>query len=293
MKYRPFGNTGIDVSVLGFGGGHIGDPNQDEKMIERILNALPELGINLIDTARSYGESEYRIGKYLSHRRSEFVLSTKVGYTYHDKPDWSYEATIGTIEESLIRLKTDYIDIVHLHSCEKWVLERGEAITALEKAREQGKIRVIAYSGENDALAYAIESKRFGSIQCSVNLVDQKCLEWALPEATALGMGIIAKRPLGNAVWRYHSRPDGHGHAEYYDRFHKMKPYAHGLSWNELALRFSAFTPHVSAIITGTSSIKHLKENISFLEKGDLPLSLTAHIRNSFTDIGINWQGLI
>ena len=117
MEFRQFGDTGIEVSLMGFGAGHIGGGEMDETTAGKLLNEVVDQGINLIDTARSYGESESRIGKFLSHRRKEIVLSTKVGYTFRDYPDWSYDTTMGTLEESLQRMKTDYIDIVHLHSC--------------------------------------------------------------------------------------------------------------------------------------------------------------------------------
>ncbi|MDP1623596.1 MAG: aldo/keto reductase [Bacteroidales bacterium] len=293
MEYTDFGNTGIKVSRLGFGAGHIGNQDTDERSIEHLLNAVLDHGITLIDTARSYGESEQRIGRYLSHRRGEFILSTKVGYTFSDKPDWSYDATMGSLHESLIRLKTDYIDIVHLHSCDKQVLEHGEATAALEKAKVQGKIRVVAYSGENDALAYAIQSGQFGSLQCSVNLFDQNSLISRVPEAVARGMGIIAKRPLGNAVWRYDSRPNGHGHAVYFDRLHQLNLDLHGLTWNELSIRYAAFSPGVSSIITGTMKSEHLADNIRFLEKGRLPDEIIRHIESRFIEKGTGWDGLI
>jgi len=293
MEYRHFGNTGLKVSALGFGAGHIGSPEMEEKAVECLLNQVLDLGINLIDTARSYGLSETRIGRYLSYRRSSVILSTKVGYTYRDKPDWSYDATLGTVEESLSVLKTDYLDIVHLHSCDKIFLEQGEAIAALEKARQQGKIRVIAYSGENEALSFAIGSGRFGSIQCSLNIFDQRGMNDQLPIAAAQGMGIIAKRPLANAVWRYRERPEGHGHAAYWDRMHQMDLKTEGLDLAELSMRFSAYNSGVSACIAGTLSIGHLKENMKALEKGPLPPGLLNYLHSEFLKHGRDWDGLI
>lgn len=293
MEYRNFGNTGLKVSVIGFGAGHIGSPGVEEKAVELLLNQLLDHGINLIDTARSYGESEQRIGRYLGHRRNDFILSTKVGYDFPNKPDWSYDATMGTIQESMARLRTDYIDIVHLHSCEKKILENGEAIRALDNAKEQGKIRIIAYSGENEALNYAIHSCRFGSIQCSVNLFDQRGIDDQLPKATVKGMGIIAKRPLGNAVWRYNERHDEHGHAVYFDRFKQMNLDPGELTWEELALRFAAFSPGVDCVIAGTSTIDHLLSNLKIIEKGPLERELFNRIRLDFSYHYKDWPGLI
>lgn len=293
MIYNKFGTSGLSVPMLGFGAGHIGSPSMDEREADHLLNTLIDMGITLFDTARSYGESEARIGKYLSGRRSEFILSTKVGYTYEGADDWSYQATMGTIEESLMRLQTDFIDIVHLHSCDRSVLEKGESIAALEKAREQGKVRVIAYSGENEALQFAIASGRFGSIQCSVNLCDQRSIQQAIPFARKNGMGIIAKRPVANAAWRYTNRPEGHGHAAYFDRLRIMQVNDHGLPMMELALRFAAFAPGVDTCIAGSASLDHVRQNQAYLEKGPLPEELVSHLTEAFATHGADWEGLI
>ena len=293
MEFREFGRTGLSVSAISFGAGHIGSPEMDEQHVARLLNEALDSGINLVDTARSYGESEHRIGRHLSHRRHEFILSTKVGYNFGEKPDWSYESTLGTIDEALVRLRTDYLDVVHLHSCDKWFLERGDSVLALEKAKEQGKIRVIAYSGENEALDFAISSNRFDSIQCSVNIFDQQCIDGHLHSALQKGMGIIAKRPLGNAVWRYSHRPDGHGHAAYWDRMQQLDFKDRGLELYNLALRFTAFSYGVHTLIAGTASMEHLRKNITALENGPLPADLYAGIREEFKTKGPSWTGLI
>ena len=293
MDYRTFGSTGFKVSVLSFGAGNIGSPLLEETAVARLLNFVLDKGINLIDTARSYGESESRIGKYLSHRRHEFILSTKVGYSFHGKADWSYDATMGTVDEALVRLQTDYLDIVHLHSCDKMALEQGDSILALERAKELGKLRVIAYSGENDPLAYAIASNRLGSIQCSVNIFDQHGIDRYVQFARDQGMGVIAKRPIGNAVWQYHHRPEGHGHAIYWDRLKQMEIDLPQFNWSEIALRFTAYTPGVDTIIAGTSSIEHLNENIKKIEEGPLDIDVYNMIRTEFSMYFPNCDGLI
>src|SRR5665647_1909397 len=108
MELRQFGFTGLKVSALGFGAGHIGDYNSDEKSIDNLLNTAVDLGVNLIDTARGYGASEERIGKFLSHRRDEIILSTKVGYSIPGYQDWTYDLSLIHISEALKQLRTDY-----------------------------------------------------------------------------------------------------------------------------------------------------------------------------------------
>ena len=293
MERRKFGKTGLEVSILGFGAMHIGNANVDDATAERMLNEVLDLGINLIDTARAYGQSERRIGQYLSHRRSEFLLSTKVGYDVEWHPDWTYEAVTIGIDQALRLMQTDYIDIVHLHSCSLDILEKGDVIRGLEQKKQEGKVRVIAYSGENEALKYAISTGRFDSIQASVNICDQRIIDNPLPEAIARGLGVIAKRPIANAPWRHSSPPAGHYSAEYWHRLKKMTLDLHGLDWLELALRFSSYTDGVSTCIAGTASMDHLKENLRALEKGPLDLEIVELIRSEFQKNDDNWTGLI
>jgi aryl-alcohol dehydrogenase-like predicted oxidoreductase len=293
MEKRKFGNTGLEVSTLGFGAMHLGNARVDDATADRMLNEVLDLGINLIDTARSYGQSERRIGQFISHRRSEFILSTKVGYDVQWQPDWTYEAVTGGIEQALKLMKTETIDIVHLHSCSLDILRKGDVIRGLEKQKKEGKVRFIAYSGENEALKYAVSTGRFDSIQASVNICDQRIIDDLLPEAIQRDLGVIAKRPIANAPWRHSSPPVGHNSVEYWHRLKKMSIDPHGMDWLELALRFTAFTKGVSTFIAGTSSTDHLKENLRALEKGPLAPDIIQHIRSEFQKNDDNWLGLI
>jgi len=293
MEKRKFGNTGLEISTLGFGAMHLGNARVDDATADRMLNEVLDLGINLIDTARSYGQSERRIGQFISHRRSEFILSTKVGYDVQWQPDWTYEAVTGGIEQALKLMKTETIDIVHLHSCSLEILRKGDVIRGLEKQKKEGKVRFIAYSGENEALKYAVSTGRFDSIQASVNICDQRIIDDLLPEAIQRDLGVIAKRPIANAPWRHSSPPVGHNSVEYWHRLKKMSIDPHGMDWLELALRFTAFTKGVSTFIAGTSSTDHLKENLRALEKGPLAPDIIQHIRSEFQKNDDNWLGLI
>ncbi len=109
MQLRDFANTGIKLTPLAFGAGLIGDENISEKQVETLLNSILDLGINLIDTARSYGISEERIGKHLSSRRNEFILSTKIGYGVEGYKDWTGDCINAGIERALKFLKTDHM----------------------------------------------------------------------------------------------------------------------------------------------------------------------------------------
>lgn len=284
MQKRAFGNTPFHVTPLGLGAGQIGDPAQDEAMVARFLNGALDLGINLIDTARGYGLSEERIGRHIAHRRSEYVLSTKVGYGVPGFDDWTYDCVAAGVDQALRHLQTDVIDIAHLHSCPLDTLRNNGVIDALDRAREAGKIRVVAYSGENDELAWAVASGRFASVECSVNVFDQLSLSETLPSAHARGLGVIAKRPMGNAPWRHAARPHGDYCETYWERMHALDLDRAGLDWDEFVLRFSAFAPGVSIAIVGTASLERLKHNVALVEKGALDAAMMAEIRARFSE---------
>lgn len=287
MIYRKFGNTGLEISALGFGAGEIGDYALSEKDSEKILNSVLDLGINLIDTARGYYASEERIGKYISHRRNEFILSTKVGYDIEGFKDWTYDIVIAGVDNALKLMKTDYLDIVHLHSCNLDVLKSGEVIEALHKTIEQGKVKIAAYSGENEELKFAVDSNSFGSIQTSVNICDQIDIDGSIKKAKVKGMGVIAKRPIANAPWRYDKTPTGKYVEEYWHRWKAMK-LPEQENWLDTFLRFTVFTEGIDSAIVGTTNLEHLKSNIKIIEKGPLPEDLYQLIRSKFK---AEWQG--
>lgn len=293
MQKKPYGRSGFDVSVLGLGAGQVGDERLLESDAAQLLNTALDLGITLIDTARGYGQSEERIGRHLSHRRAEFVLSTKVGYGIAGHADWSAEIIEAGVDEALRRMRTDYIDIVHLHSCELPTLQAGGVVDALVRVREKGKIRVAAYSGENQALDWAVAGGRFGGVECSVNLFDQVNLAHPLAQACQGGLGVIAKRPLGNAPWRFGDRPVGDYAEIYWERMRRLAYDTADLAWDEFALRFSAWQPEVSCAIVGTASVAHLRHNVEIAAKGPLPADVTIAIRDRFAACGGDWPGQV
>lgn len=298
MEYREFGKTDLTVSVLGLGAGQIGDDRLPESEVGSLLNFAVDQGITLIDTARGYGLSEERIGRHLKHRRQEVVISTKVGYDIPGHNDWSSSCVTAGVEAALQRMQTDYLDIVHLHSCSLAVLQQGEVINALQETQRAGKVRVIAYSGENEELTWAVNSGLFGSIEHSLNVCDQQAIATVLPLAIDSGLGIIAKRPLANAPWRFSHCPIGDYAEEYWRRWDKMRQnplslLPPDLEWQELALRFSAYTPGVSSIIVGTANLSHLKHNLSLL-RGPLSEDDYLSLRDVFArnDPG-SWNGQV
>ena len=292
LEARPFGRTGLSVSPLGLGAGEIGGDQLDDRDVETLLRTAVDCGVTLIDSARSYGQSEARIGRFLAPVRDRLVLSTKVGYGVDGVPDWTAECVRLGIERALGQMATDRIDVVHLHSCPVETLERGEVIGALHDARRAGKIRCAAYSGDNEALAWAAASGHFDSLQMSWNLCDQRAAP-VIERAQAAGLGVIAKRPLANAPWRYDERPVGQEAEPYWVRWKELglDPGAH--AWDELAARFAAYYPGVSSAIAGTRQVAHLCHNVELVARGPLEPEVVAAIRARFAAVGADWPSRI
>ncbi|WP_027480445.1 aldo/keto reductase [Deinococcus pimensis] len=291
MLEREFGNTGLRVSALGFGAGHVGGHDLGEDEAGTVLNRAVDLGVTLIDTARGYGLAEERVGRHLSHRRDDFVLSTKGGYGVEGTDDWTPENIRLGIERALRVMRTDRIDVFHLHSCPLDVARREDLLAELDRAREAGLVRVTAYSGENAALDWAVGSGRFGSVQTSVNLADQRSLHHDLPRAREAGLGVIAKRPLANAPWRFAERPTGQYAEVYWDRLKVLALDPAGLDWDEFALRFSTFAPGVSSAIAGTRSPERLARNAEIVARGPLPQDVLDRVEASWAEHGADWGG--
>nr|MBA2677786.1 aldo/keto reductase [Ktedonobacteraceae bacterium] len=203
METRQFGKTDMQVSVLGFGGSEIRGSSVDN--VRRLLESAFDAGLNVIDTAECYGDSEDLIGRAVSTRRSDYYLFTKCGHArgeeLPDLPDWNPKLLEASIDRSLRRLRTDHVDLVELHSCSLDVLRNGDVIPVLEKAKRMGKTRYIGYSGTNENARYAIRTGAFDVLQTSLSIADQQNIDFTLPMAIEHNMGVIVKRPIANFAW--------------------------------------------------------------------------------------------
>lgn len=291
MEKRPFGQTDMQVSVLGFGGAEIGFEEADAATVERLLGSALDAGLNVIDTGECYRDSEELIGRTAAQRRDEFYLFTKCGHPHgaESGANWSADSLLASIERSLRRLRTDRLDLVHLHSCPEKVLRDGEAIGALQTAREKGYTRYIGYSGDSHAAHYAVESGAFDSLQISINIADQEALDRTLPLAVEKKIGVIAKRPVANVAWKSGHKPANSYHHTYWERLRKLN-YSflqHGdLSGAvSIALRFTLSTPGVATAIVGTKNPQRWQENARLLEAGPLTPSQYREIREHWEEM--------
>ena len=308
MELRRLGKTGLDVSILGFGGGPVGFLETDRHEVAEILNTLLDRGINLIDTAAGYVGSEEAIGEAVSHRRDDYILVSKCGRAFPDLegPAWSAQAIEQTVERALRRLKTDHLDVMLLHSCDLETLKKGEALGALAKARDTGKIRFFGYSGDNEAAIYAAGHEDVTVLETSVNICDQSNIENVLPEAVRNNIGVLVKRPIANAAWRDASEQRGMyiNYAQTYsDRLARMavKPAdlgfrgEDGATWSEIALRFTLSQPGITTAIVGTTKLANVERNLETVSKGALPDEIVAKLCAAFRQAeakdGKPWPG--
>jgi L-galactose dehydrogenase len=283
VEYTTFGQTGVRVSKLGLGGAPLGGdygPVTDEQVTEVIDRAL-ELGINFIDTAPLYGrgESERRIGKALQGKRDKVFLATKAvmrGETY------SYENTIRSVENSLKRLGTDYVDLIQMHELSELNSEMGmnETIPAFLKLKEQGKVRAIGVNAFNPTLLLPfIRSGHIDSIQtfCRYMLIDYTAMDELLPTArehgvsvingSVLGMGLLAEAPAPFIKQDSPMFTEAQRRIQEIAFLRKKEP--KGLI--EPAMRFSLASPDISVTLTGTTSLRSLGLNASYCDGVGLP----------------------
>lgn len=287
MEQRPFGGTTLDVSVVGLGAGQVGEADVSEAQAAALLNGALDLGVTLVDTALSYGTSEERIGRHVGRRRGEFVLSSKGGSGVPGQEDWSPGSVRAGIEQTLRRTRSERVDVYYLHSCPLEVLRRGDLQETLDDAAAAGLIGIAGYSGDNEALAYAAASGRFGAIECSVNVADQWNLRHVVGRQPELG--VIAKRPIANAPWRFAERPTGHYAELYWERLRALALDPGPRGWAELALRFSAYAPGVHTAIVGTASLANLTANVAAAERGPLPPEVLDAIDAAWGRQGSDW----
>ncbi len=289
----------MDFSVLGFGGAEIGyNPDQTQDDVNKLLNSALDVGLNVIDTAAAYKTSEQLIGEAVGKRRNEYYLLTICGaLDAFTRFDWTKNGILETIETSLKNLKTDHLDLAQFHSCNSETLRRGEAIEALMRAREKGYTRYIGYSGDNEDAKTAIELDVFDSLQTSASISDQSAIEGNIPLAAEKGLGIIAKRPIANAVWRHTEKPSDAYHHEYWDRIQKLQ-FAflnHPLEESiPTALRFTLSLPGITTAIVGTTKPNRWQQNADYVREGKLDKKDFDEIRERWNEIADeSWIGQI
>ncbi|UKS28368.1 aldo/keto reductase [Paenibacillus sp. HWE-109] len=277
MEYTTLGRTGLRVSKLGLGGAPLGGVfgPADVQSVEKMIHEAIDGGINFIDTAPSYGrgESERRIGLALSGvRRKQVVLASKaVG----PGESFDYATTIRSVEASLERLRTDWIDLLQIHDAEQVPYETivNETLPALEKLRKDGKIRYIGITTRIlPLLMRFVRLNRFDSIQFYTRymLIDHTAKDELIPLAAEAGIGVINGSVLGLGLLAdtpaSFLRPgiveEAAQRMEQLQFLRKTEP--HGLV--EPAMRFSLSQQAIHVTLTGATSSEVLRANMAICD---------------------------
>ena len=305
METAILGRTGLRVSRLGLGLAAIGGYSADEpQQAERVLSSALDAGITFLDTAECYGSSEELVGNAVSHRRDEYVLATKAGHVPRGSSGepWTGKTAAASIDNSLRLLKTDYVDLVQVHAYDIPAPTPDDVLRTLTDARDAGKTRFLGYSGENEDAVWALRTGLFDTLQTSFNLVDQSARLLLFELAEANGVGIIAKRPIANAVWGRAASGTGDDTlgATTKERLRRaraildMGPIADAPDDPiAMALGFVLGNDEVATAIVGTKNPEHMLENIKVLETQlPIPESVVAELHRRFDEIGQDWPGI-
>lgn len=296
IERRRLGRTGMQVSVLGFGASEVGEQGASLRTVERLVGSALDAGLNLIDTAACYGASEDLLGRACAHRRKDYYIATKCGHAAGlNLRDWTPQLIEKSIERSLRRLRTEYLDVIQLHSCGEEILRRGEVTAALIHAREKGMVRFLGYSGDGAGALYAVECGAFDTLQISVSIADQEAIELVLPKAIEHDIGVIVKRPIANAAWLSRWPLVAGYHRPYWRRLRELAYEFLKRGAQEsvaTALRFTLAVPGVHTAIVGTVKPSRWEQNAALAALGPLPRAEYQAIRERWRAVAAaDWVG--
>ncbi|MYH61717.1 MAG: aldo/keto reductase [Caldilineaceae bacterium SB0675_bin_29] len=282
LPTATLGRTGLEVTRLGFGAGHRRAMTDEEMNAQ--LNAVLDAGINFVDTANDYGNSEEMIGRYLRHRRDEFVLATKCG-CHPDGHIWTRENAFRGLHESLERLRVDSVDIMQLHNPTVAQCEQGELVQALQDMRAQGKVRWIGMSTTLPHLPTYLEWDVFDVYQIPYSALERDHEDWLTTTAQA-GAGTIIRG--GVAL----GKPGvGLGQSDRWQAFNEAgldELKQSGESDTSFVLRYTLTHPDVHTNIVGTTNPAHLAENAQAALAGPLSPDVYAEARKRLDRIGVS-----
>jgi len=300
VNYRQIGLTDLRVSEIGFGAWGIGGATPgptsygktDDLTSLAALESALDAGINFFDTSNVYGfgRSERLIGQAFSQKRKQIVIATKAGFLdYESPPNFSANAITMSVDSSLARLNTDYIDLLQLHNpSADWLKEHPDTLHALSRLQDEGKVRYLGISVKRPADAFALlELFQFQAVQANFNMLDLRVLQSGLlQKLNDLGIGLIARTPLafgfltGNLSVEEVFAPQDHR-----SRWPKEQIllWATGARYlldscseslespaYEVALRFCLSYPQVSTTIAGMLTSDEVAKNVLASKSGPL-----------------------
>ena len=294
MEKRIFGNTGLNVTVLGYGAMEL--PALDVKEATSLLNQVLDEGINFIDTSPCYGISEEYIGAAVAGRRDEFVLSTKCGCVV--KPEgvshtFNRETFEFNIDHSLKVMKTDHVDILQIHAPMPEDIAGGEnddMILAMQEMKKAGKIGHVCVTFKNggpgdpnypdkysfDCIKGFMDWKVFDVIQVVYGGLTRKC-ENGIQALHDRGKGVIARGSMKKYYENY---------GELFEKAGLPALLEDGETPNDFLLRYTISHPGVTSAIVGTKSPAHLMANIKAARRGALSPDVYAKAKQMMDAVG-------
>ena len=286
LETMQFGNTGMQVTRLGYGALEISHISENE--VNNLLNLVLDSGINFIDTSIDYGNSEELIGRHISHRRSEFFLASKCGCPVGLEKDhiFTRDNIVAGINQSLERMKTDHLDLVQLHtSLSKDVIEKDDVVQTLLDIKKEGKVRFIGSSSTLPFLADHVTMGVFDAFQIpysGLNRKHEKSISYALKS----GAGTIIRGGVSRGEDENPTDQENKGEWENYRKANLDELLSEGESRTAFLLRFALSHPHLNTTIVGTKNPEHFKENINTANKGKLPEDIYEEAKKRLSAIG-------
>jgi aryl-alcohol dehydrogenase-like predicted oxidoreductase len=274
--------------------GDQGGPPLDDADAGRLLNAVLDEGINFIDTSIDYGRSEELIGKFISHRRSEYVLASKCGCVPGAGMGTEHIHTAANIragvENSLRLLKTDHLDLVQFHrSISREEFDAQGALSEAFTLRDEGKVRFVGVSAVLPTFNEQIDMGVFDAFQVPYSAL-QRDHELAISRASSAGAGIIIRGGVARGT-----PDDWEGRRYYMVSNETMRGFwdaagldelLDGMSRTAFMLRFTLSHPSLDTTIVGTSSVEHLRENIAVAAQGALPGDVLEEAKRRLAAVG-------
>ena len=295
MKLRPFGNTGMNVSEIGLGAWQLANPDwgiDDKNEALEIVGKSLEAGCNFFDTAPGYGggRSEELLGHGLESVRKDVIICTKFGHTAEGVTDFSTEAIRPSLEASMKRLQTDYLDIVLMHNPPREMMDGRIAsqYEEFEKLKAEGIIRAYGVSLDwREELELVLETTKSQAAEVFFNALYQETLP-AYPRAQAQGMGLIIKVPLDSG-WLSGKYRIGHKfdgvrdrwspeviarRSDLVEKFAALIPDERSMA--HAALQFVLAQPQVSTVIPGAKTVAQALDNFAAADKQLSPETVQA-----------------
>jgi aryl-alcohol dehydrogenase-like predicted oxidoreductase len=289
MKYRKLGRTGLQVSELSMGGAWITERAAERQEGIRAVRRALELGINYIDTAPGYSDSEEVLGLALEGVKQPFILSSKLGGRPQPFDAQDRDTLRRSIDESLRLLKRDHIDILMIHEPDRpgqydwfsdWENFHGPVIELMDELKSEGIIRFTGVGGTTAyTMTHILATGKFDVVLTAFNysLLWQEARISVIPEAKRQNMGIVVGSPLQQGALsriyreevergaRWLSEPRREQYKALYAFVDEL-----GMSLPELANRFVLSNPDISCTLTGARSVQEVEMNVASAERGPL-----------------------